>query len=60
MNYWSETMQDDCYLIAANGWKAELYTPQPAAKKRCEAEREESFRTGGCRVRLIARFDCDR
>jgi type I restriction enzyme M protein len=24
MTYWNETMQDDCYLIAANGWKAEL------------------------------------
>jgi type I restriction enzyme M protein len=24
MNYWSEVMQDDCYLIAADGWKAEL------------------------------------
>lgn len=23
MNYWNETMQDDCYLIAADGWKAE-------------------------------------
>ena len=23
MDYWSETMQDDCYLIAAYGWKAE-------------------------------------
>jgi type I restriction enzyme M protein len=23
MDYWSETMQDDCYLIAADGWKAE-------------------------------------
>jgi type I restriction enzyme M protein len=22
MNYWAETMQDDCYLIAADGWKA--------------------------------------
>jgi len=22
MNYWEETMQDDCYLIAADGWKA--------------------------------------
>jgi type I restriction enzyme M protein len=22
MNYWSETMQDDCYLIAADGWQA--------------------------------------
>src|SRR5436309_1652854 len=23
MDYWAETMQDDCYLIAADGWKAE-------------------------------------
>lgn len=23
MDYWAETMQDDCYLIAAYGWKAE-------------------------------------
>ena len=23
MDYWGETMQDDCYLIAAEGWKAE-------------------------------------
>jgi len=23
MDYWTETMQDDCYLIAADGWKAE-------------------------------------
>jgi type I restriction enzyme M protein len=22
--YWNETMQDDCYLISANGWKAPL------------------------------------
>jgi type I restriction enzyme M protein len=25
MDYWAETMQDDCYLIAADGWKAEPY-----------------------------------
>jgi len=25
MDYWSTTMQDDCYLIAADGWKAETY-----------------------------------
>ena len=25
MDFWSETMQDDCYLIAAEGWKAETY-----------------------------------
>jgi len=24
MNYWNEAMQDDCYLIAVDGWKAEL------------------------------------
>src|SRR5204863_3821533 len=25
MDYWAEAMQDDCYLIAADGWKAETY-----------------------------------
>ena len=25
MDYWSATMQDDLYLIAADGWKAETY-----------------------------------
>lgn len=25
MNYWAETMQDDCYLIAAEGWIAETH-----------------------------------
>jgi type I restriction enzyme M protein len=25
MNYWAEVMQDDCYLIAADGLKAETY-----------------------------------
>lgn len=25
LDYWSVTMQDDCYLIAADGWKAEAY-----------------------------------
>jgi len=24
MTYWSETMQDDVYLVATNGWKAEV------------------------------------
>lgn len=24
MNYWNDVMQDDCYIIAADGWKAEL------------------------------------
>jgi type I restriction enzyme M protein len=25
MDYWDETMQDDCYIISADGWKAETY-----------------------------------
>ncbi len=25
MDYWTETMQDDFYLIATDGWKAETY-----------------------------------
>lgn len=25
MNYWFEVMQDDCYLIAADGWQAQTY-----------------------------------
>ena len=25
MDYWASTMQDDCYLIALDGWKAEAY-----------------------------------
>ena len=25
MNYWAETMQDDCYLVALDGWKAETH-----------------------------------
>ncbi len=25
MDYWAETMQDDCYIITSTGWKAETY-----------------------------------
>jgi type I restriction enzyme M protein len=25
MDYWAEVMQDDCYIVAADGWKAETY-----------------------------------
>lgn len=28
MNYWAETMQDDCYLICRDGWQARLVTPK--------------------------------
>lgn len=25
MDYWNETMQDDCYIIASDGWRADTY-----------------------------------
>jgi type I restriction enzyme M protein len=28
MNYWAETMQDDCYLICRDGWQAKLVVPK--------------------------------
>jgi len=33
MNYWETTMQDDCYLIAVDGWKAEPYRIIEKSKK---------------------------
>src|SRR5258708_750351 len=33
MTYWNDTMQDDCYLIAANGWQAELYNVNKGKKE---------------------------
>ncbi|MBV7482598.1 type I restriction-modification system subunit M [Bordetella sp. BOR01] len=33
MDYWSQTMQDDCYLIAADGWKAQTYRVIETDKK---------------------------
>ena len=28
MDYWAETMQDDCYLVSRDGWKVALETPK--------------------------------
>jgi type I restriction enzyme M protein len=33
MDYWAETMQDDCYLISDEGWKAETYRITEKDKK---------------------------
>lgn len=33
LDYWAQTMQDDCYLIAADGWKAETYRVIDTDKK---------------------------
>ena len=35
MNYWAETLQDDCYLISRDGWKVGLLPP---AKKNASWE----------------------
>jgi type I restriction enzyme M protein len=39
MDYWAETMQDDCYLIAADGWKAETYRILEKDKKGKERDK---------------------
>ncbi len=39
MDYWADTMQDDCYLIAADGWKAEPYRVIETDKKGKEKDK---------------------
>ena len=38
MNYWAETMQDDCYMISADGWKATLQLPTTKKKDKQSGE----------------------
>jgi type I restriction enzyme M protein len=39
MDYWAETMQDDCYIIAVDGWKAETYRLLVKNKKGNEVDK---------------------
>ena len=39
MDYWAATMQDDAYLIAADGWKAETYRVVERDKKGKEKDK---------------------
>ncbi len=39
MDYWSTFMQDDCYLIAADGWKSETYRVIEKDKKGKEKDK---------------------
>jgi type I restriction enzyme M protein len=39
LNYWETTMQDDCYLIAADGWKAQTYRVIEKDKKGKEKDK---------------------
>jgi type I restriction enzyme M protein len=39
MDYWASSMQDDCYLIAADGWRAETYRVIETDKKGKEKDK---------------------
>lgn len=39
MDYWAESMQDDCYLISDEGWKAETYRITEKDKKGKEKDK---------------------
>ena len=39
LDYWTETMQDDCYFIASDGWKAETYRVIETDKKGRERDK---------------------
>jgi type I restriction enzyme M protein len=39
MDYWAEVMQDDCYLIAAEGWQAQTYRIIEVNKKGKEVDK---------------------
>lgn len=42
MNYWNDEMQDDCFLVSADGWKAELkIKPKKSTKKNDDDEDDE-------------------
>jgi type I restriction enzyme M protein len=39
MNYWAEVMQDDCYIVAADGWKAETYRIEVENKQKKKVDK---------------------
>jgi type I restriction enzyme M protein len=39
MDYWEKSMQDDCYLISADGWRAETYRVMVKDKKGREKDK---------------------
>ena len=49
LDYWAETMQDDCYQIAADGWKAE--TVRVVEPTRTGRRRTAAGRATWCRSR---------
>ncbi len=39
MNYWMEGMQDDCYIVTVDGWKAEVYRVMVENKKGTQVDK---------------------
>ena len=39
LNYWNEVMQDDCYLVAADGWVAQPYRMMEKNKKGVDVDK---------------------
>ena len=60
LDYWAEAMQDDCYLIAADGWKAETYRVIEIKKNKEGKVTKEVDRGWACdlvpKAHVVARF----
>jgi type I restriction enzyme M protein len=60
MDYWSDTMQDDCYLIASDGWKATTYPVIEAKKNKDGKVIKEIVKGWACdlipKVLIVARY----
>ncbi len=58
MDYWAETMQDDCYLIAADGWVAE--TSRILVKDKRGKEKDKGWTCDLIPKALIVAHYCDK
>jgi type I restriction enzyme M protein len=60
MDYWAETMQDDCYMIASDGWKAVTYRVIEVKKNKKTEKVTEVDKGWACdlvpKALIVARF----
>ena len=63
MDYWDEVMQDDCYIIAADGWKAETYRVIETKKSKDGQSSKQVDRGWACdlvpKQLMVARYYAD-
>ncbi len=63
MDYWAETMQDDCYIIAADGWKAETYRVTETKKSKDDKPAKEVDKGWTCdlvpKALIVARYSAE-